>query len=395
MSRHPLARHAQHSQNAQRGLTMVELLIGMAIGLFIVAAAASLMTGNLRENRNLMIESRLMQDLRTAADLITRDLRRAGYWAAANAGVRGDAGGAALANPYTDVTPAGAPADSTSFRFSRDATENNTVDSNEQFAFRLRNGAIELQLGAGNWQALTDATTLTVTEFSVTPTTEEISLADFCAQPCAAGSATCPPAPAGAQPGGRRRRPGDGRCPGGAQRAQPGAAAQRPDRRRLPGLTAMRTFHSPKAQRGAAALVVIVMVLLVSAMLLFIAASCEPRPDLRATLFRQPIACEPRALAAAESGLDWAVARLNRPSARSTLECLAVAATPRRRPSVRATCQRAKAAASRPQSLPAPAATARRIGARLAHALWAGQHSTLKAMRGDVQHRTFARRCRR
>jgi prepilin peptidase dependent protein B len=182
-----------HPPRAPRGLTMVELLIGMAIGLFIVAAAASLMTGNLRENRNLLIESRLMQDLRTAADMITRDLRRAGYWAAANAGVRTDGAGALLVNPYVDVTPGNAAADNVSFRFSRDTTENNTVDSNEQFGFRLRNGAIELQLGAGNWQALTDAVTLTVTEFSVTPLMEEISLSSFCVNPCPAGSSTCPP----------------------------------------------------------------------------------------------------------------------------------------------------------------------------------------------------------
>ena len=35
-------------------------------------------------------------------------------------------------------------------------TENGIVDSNERFGFRLRNGAIEMQLGDGNWQALTD-----------------------------------------------------------------------------------------------------------------------------------------------------------------------------------------------------------------------------------------------
>jgi prepilin peptidase dependent protein B len=178
---------------AWRGFTMVELLIGMAVGLFIVAASASLLTANLRENRNLLIESRLMQDMRTAADMITRDLRRAGYWAAANAGVRTDGGATVLANPYVEVAPGSAAADSVSFRFSRDTTENNSVDSNEQFGFRLRNGAIELQLGAGNWQALTDASTLTVTEFRVTPTVEEISLASFCANSCPAGSSTCPP----------------------------------------------------------------------------------------------------------------------------------------------------------------------------------------------------------
>ena len=182
-----------HLPRMQRGLTMVELLIGMAVGLFIVAAAASLMTGNLRENRNLLIESRLIQDLRTAADMITRDLRRAGYWAAANAGVRTDGNPTVLANPYVEVTPGNAPADNVSFRFSRDTTENNAVDSNEQFGFRLRNGAIELQLGTGNWQALTDANTLTVTEFSVTPTIEEVSLAGFCTTPCPSGSTTCPP----------------------------------------------------------------------------------------------------------------------------------------------------------------------------------------------------------
>lgn len=178
---------------AQAGFTLVELLIGMAIGLFIVAAGASLMTTNLRENRNLLIESRLMQDLRTAGDMISRDLRRAGYWAAANAGVRSDGASPVLANPYVEVTPGTAAADNVSFRFSRDTAENNVVDSNEQFGFRLRNGAIELQLGAGNWQALTDATTLVVTEFSVTPTVEDISLASFCATPCPAGSSTCPP----------------------------------------------------------------------------------------------------------------------------------------------------------------------------------------------------------
>jgi prepilin peptidase dependent protein B len=186
------ARHAHPTSNL-RGFTLVELLIGLAIGLFIVAAAISLMTGHLRESRSLMIETRLQQDLRTAADLITRDLRRAGYWGAAHAGVRTDAAVPALANPYTAVAPGNATADAVSFRFSRDENENHSVDSNEQFGFRLRNGTVEMQLGAGNWQALTDAATLTVTEFGVTPTVQEISLASFCATPCPAGSATCPP----------------------------------------------------------------------------------------------------------------------------------------------------------------------------------------------------------
>ena len=64
----------------QRGLSIVELLIGLAIGLFIVGGAIKLFVDNLTNNRRLLLETRVNQDLRAAADLIARDLRRAGYW---------------------------------------------------------------------------------------------------------------------------------------------------------------------------------------------------------------------------------------------------------------------------------------------------------------------------
>jgi type IV pilus assembly protein PilW len=180
-------------RHAQRGLSMVELLVSAAIGLLVVAAGTTLLVGNLRENRSLLLEARLMQDLRTAADLISRDLRRAGYWAGANDGVWIAGASSVATNPYSAMAPGTAASDAVSFRYSRDATENNLVDSNEQFGYRLRAGAIELQLGAGNWQALTDAGTLNVTEFSVTPEVQDIPLQAFCATECPAGSSNCPP----------------------------------------------------------------------------------------------------------------------------------------------------------------------------------------------------------
>ena len=180
-------------QLAQRGLSLVELLVGVAIALFIAAAAATLLAGHLRESRAVLLEARLMQDLRTAADLVSRDLRRAGHWGAAVDGVWLAGAGGVAANPYAALAPATAASDAASFRYSRDATENGVVDSNEQFGFRLRNGAIEIQLGAANWQALTDTGTLTITQFSVTPTVRELNLDAFCARPCAAGAVACPP----------------------------------------------------------------------------------------------------------------------------------------------------------------------------------------------------------
>ena len=177
---------------AQRGLTLVELLVGLALGLLIVASGATLLINHLREHRALLLEARLMQDLRTAADLVARDLRRAGHWGDAAAGVWSPAQ-PARANPYAALAPAAAASDAASFGYSRDATENHLLDSNEQFGFRLRNKAIELQLGSGNWQALTDPSLLTITAFDITPTLVEIDLDSLCSQPCPGGSPSCPP----------------------------------------------------------------------------------------------------------------------------------------------------------------------------------------------------------
>ena len=177
----------------RRGLALVELLVGLVLGLFIAAAAAAVLAAQLREQRSLAVENRLMQDLRTASDVVVRDLRRAGHWGAAASGIWMPGAAGVTANPYAELSPGAAASDAASFRYSRDAVENHVVDSNEEFGLRLRNGAIEMLLGAGNWQSLTDAGTLNVTRFSITPTTQEISLQAHCTAPCAADSTTCPP----------------------------------------------------------------------------------------------------------------------------------------------------------------------------------------------------------
>ncbi len=177
--------------NAGRGFTLVELLVGLALALLVVAGGGALLTSQIREHRALVLEARLMQDLRTAADLVARDLRRAGYWGDAGAGVWA-AAVPARANPYAALAPDDAASDAASLRYSRDAIENHVVDGNEQFGFRLRNRAIEIQLGSGNWQALTDATLLAVTGFVITPQTATIALGTNCRAPCPTEDESCP-----------------------------------------------------------------------------------------------------------------------------------------------------------------------------------------------------------
>lgn len=163
----------------QTGLSLVELMLGLAIGLFIVAAGLALFAEQWREHRHATLAMRLQQDLRSAGELIARDLRRAGHWAAPSA---------SSPNPYAAFTPQAAASDAASYAYSRDAVENHRLDSAEQFGLRLRRGVVELQLGAGQWQALTDAGTLVVSELVLAPQERQISLLEHCARPCPVGA---------------------------------------------------------------------------------------------------------------------------------------------------------------------------------------------------------------
>ena len=189
--------HSTAHHRAVRGMTIVELLIGMALGLFVVAGAATLLAGQLHEQRALAADGRLAQDLRNAADLIARDLRRAGYWDDASAAVW-SATATPPANPYAAVAPRSTASTAMRYSYSRNASAAMPVDDGdgeESSGFRLHDRVVEAHLG-GRWQALTDASTLVVTSFELVPVVTEIDLATLCQRPCSAAglaNGTCPP----------------------------------------------------------------------------------------------------------------------------------------------------------------------------------------------------------
>ena len=181
---------------AARGMTIVELLIGLALGLFVVAGASTLLAGQLHAQRALAADTRLTQDLRNAADLIARDLRRAGYWDDAASGIW-SAGAAPTSNPHGMLAPATAASDALRYSYSGDGAGDATAsaDADGRAGFRLHQHAIEARLG-GRWQALTDPQALVVTAFELVPAVAEIDLAALCPRPCGtagAAAGTCPP----------------------------------------------------------------------------------------------------------------------------------------------------------------------------------------------------------
>jgi len=180
-------------RRAGRGLSLVELMVGIAVGLFIVAAATVMVSGQLGENRRLLLESQLQQDLRATSDIIARELRRSG--AIINAqNLVATASSPAQANVVSVTTPASgahSPAEIT-FKYER-----NTVEQGP-WGFKLDNGIIKTQLvnsitgASAGWQDLTDGTVMEVTTFSVA-INREPPIEVACPKLCPSGDTTCWP----------------------------------------------------------------------------------------------------------------------------------------------------------------------------------------------------------
>lgn len=177
---------ARPNPHSPRGMSLVELMVGIAIGLLIVAAAVTLVAGQLADNRKLSLELQIQQDLRATADIITRQLRRAGF-----AGVAGAQSG--VASPISEASSLREMADLATYgpAFNRVDFHYYYNAGDTDYGYRLVDGVIQAQMG-GVWQQLTDPRTLRVTTFTITPTPGLASRLP-CLVPCADGTSSCWP----------------------------------------------------------------------------------------------------------------------------------------------------------------------------------------------------------
>ena len=191
------------TKRSTHGMSIVELMIGITIGLFILAGATLVVTGQLSEGRRLLTDTQIQQDLRAASDIIARDVRRAGYTGKAADNVWPTAVADGLVNPYAGMTPEGAAGTAagdgvtSSLEYSiSDATnsddENNVLNTYELSGFRYNpaDKTIEILLGNKNWQALTDPNTVLITKFKIIISSQYLDVP--CALTCPVGVAGCP-----------------------------------------------------------------------------------------------------------------------------------------------------------------------------------------------------------
>lgn len=196
----------QSCRQRQAGLSLVELMVGITVGLIVVAATSLMFSGQLAESRRLIAEAQVQQDMRASVDIIARELRRSGalgpdidlqarVWALDSAAepapnrpssVLNVQSGGALAGTDDEVIfayfPAGEPtriSDGFGFRL---APERGTIQTRH-----VAGGAT-----GGNWQDLTDPATMRVTEFAVTRVADSVTVIP-CTKPCPSGDTSCWP----------------------------------------------------------------------------------------------------------------------------------------------------------------------------------------------------------
>lgn len=155
----------------QRGFSLVELMVGLALGSFVVLGALTATSGLLRGDA--LAAARLDQDLRNAAFVFERDVMRAGYWGSAAQGLK--TGVTAYANPFADLDTDTAGC----VLFSYDLNDDGALDtagSDERYAFALSAGVLYMRTGGtestcdvhtGTWEPVTDQGAVKVTSFDV------------------------------------------------------------------------------------------------------------------------------------------------------------------------------------------------------------------------------------
>ena len=67
----------------QAGLSLVEFLVAIGVSMLVLLLAMQMYTDMLTGNRRTLQESVLNSAIRDSMSLMTRDIKRAGYWATA------------------------------------------------------------------------------------------------------------------------------------------------------------------------------------------------------------------------------------------------------------------------------------------------------------------------
>lgn len=144
----------------QQGETLVGLLVGLSVGLVVLAAGSQMLAKYLQAHRLALQDSHVHHDLRSALDTLTRELRQAQSLGQAWRG-RAQADCAdAFCTGQADLLVQGQR-----ISFGQDRNLNGLLDNNECSGFRLKDHELQIRTACVPevWTDLTDAGSLKMT----------------------------------------------------------------------------------------------------------------------------------------------------------------------------------------------------------------------------------------
>lgn len=162
-----------HDMNKHQGLSLVELLVGLAVSLVILTGAGAAFIAHSNSVSGGLKSDKLNHDIQVTLDIMINELRRAAYW-------NSEAVGAPTVNPFQNILISGS---CILYSYDMDdAAGANVSDglqqNNERFGYKLDAGAVWMKKSgdlasatdctAGSWERVTDPAVLNVSQLSFT-----------------------------------------------------------------------------------------------------------------------------------------------------------------------------------------------------------------------------------
>lgn len=159
----------------QKGLSLVELMVGITVGLVVMTGVTTFFVDYLQNNRQLIQMARLDQEMRTAMDIVARDIKRMGYKRDVHLDILNltEESSSRTATLPIFLNPQANISDSESeINFWYDENSDNTLNTGattEEHGYQIASNALQRRSG-NTWQDITDPSITQITGFNLTRT---------------------------------------------------------------------------------------------------------------------------------------------------------------------------------------------------------------------------------
>ena len=150
----------------QSGFTLVEVMVSTAVAAISMAGVISVFANSVQSNSESLQQIRLNQELRAIMGVMSRDIRRAGYWA--------NADGVAI-NPFSNGNAAmSVNGAGDCLIYSYDMDDSGALSAGDYQGVKLVGNSVMLRQsnvncadnGANNWDVINDTTAINITNLN-------------------------------------------------------------------------------------------------------------------------------------------------------------------------------------------------------------------------------------